>query len=75
MDERHYTVTGMSCGHCVASITEELSDVAGVTAVEVELAGGAVLVRGTELDDTALRRAITEAGYGVADRAALPAAS
>ncbi|MFJ3633388.1 transporter [Streptomyces venezuelae] len=70
MEERRYTVTGMTCGHCVAGVTEELSAVAGVTGVEVELADGSVVVRGSGLEDATLRATITEAGYGLADTAA-----
>ncbi|MEU7208908.1 MULTISPECIES: heavy-metal-associated domain-containing protein [Streptomyces] len=67
---RKYLVTGMSCGHCAASITEEVSQVPGVTGVEVDVAAGSVAVDGTELDDTRLRAAIVEAGYEVAEGAA-----
>src|SRR3546814_10781467 len=39
-----YTVTGMTCGHCVAAVTEEVSKIAGVTNVDVELDSGRVTV-------------------------------
>jgi len=62
-----YLVTGMTCAHCVASVTEELSEVAGVAAVAVDLTvGGASTVTVTStapLDETDVRAAITEAGY------------
>ncbi len=61
-----YTVSGMSCGHCKASVTEELSEVAGVETVDVDLDTKLVVVTGSGLDDTALRAAIEEAGYEVA---------
>ncbi len=61
-----YTVPGMSCGHCKASVTEELSDVAGVDAVDVDLDTKLVVVTGSGLDDAALRAAIEEAGYRAA---------
>lgn len=64
MAETAYTVTGMSCGHCAASITEEVEQVPGVSGVEVDLAGGRVTVRG-EAGDGAVRAAIVEAGYQV----------
>ncbi|MDT6983467.1 heavy-metal-associated domain-containing protein [Streptomyces lusitanus] len=67
---RKYLVTGMSCGHCAASITEEISQVPGVTGVDVDVAAGSVAVDGTDLDDTRLRAAIVEAGYEVAESAA-----
>jgi copper chaperone CopZ len=44
MSESTYTVTGMTCGHCVASVTEEISELDGVTDVAVDLPTGAVTV-------------------------------
>lgn len=61
-----YTVPGMSCGHCKSSVTEELSEVEGVEAVDVDLDTKLVVVTGSGLDDTALRAAIEEAGYQAA---------
>jgi copper ion binding protein len=61
-----YTVTGMTCQHCVNAITAEVTAVDGVTTVEVDLATGTVTVRGTKVVDTAIRAAIDEAGYEVA---------
>ncbi|MBW4715776.1 heavy-metal-associated domain-containing protein [Saccharothrix obliqua] len=59
-----YTVNGMTCGHCVSSVTEELTAVAGVTGVDVRLATGAVTVTSTrELSRDEVRAAVTEAGY------------
>ena len=63
---RTYTVSGMSCAHCKAAVTEEVSSVAGVESVDVDLEKKLVVVRGTSLDDTALRAAIYEAGYEAA---------
>ncbi|MER7129391.1 heavy-metal-associated domain-containing protein [Streptosporangium saharense] len=60
-----YTVTGMTCGHCVSSVKEEVGEVPGVTGVEVDLATGRVDVSGDTLDDAAIRAAIKEAGYQV----------
>ena len=63
----HYTVVGMTCGHCVSAVTEEVSQVPGVTAVDVDLASGALTVTGeTPVDDAAVRTAVDEAGYEVA---------
>jgi copper chaperone len=65
----HYLVEGMTCSHCVASITEEVSAVDGVESVSVDLnAGGAsrlmvVTTRPVEVD--AIRTAVTEAGYSL----------
>jgi copper chaperone len=60
-----YTVTGMTCGHCVASVREEVSEVAGVTAVDVDLASGRMIVSGEGFTDTAIAAAVEEAGYQV----------
>jgi len=65
-------VTGMTCEHCVASVTEEVSELSGVTDVAVELVpGGTSSVTVTSdgpLDDEALRAAVAEAGYEVVSR-------
>ena len=60
-------VNGLTCEHCVQSVTEELSDVAGVKNVDVILNSGATskvtLVSDVALDDDALREAVSEAGF------------
>ena len=67
MSTASYTVVGMTCGHCVDAVTEEVSAVPGVTAVDVDLASGGLTVRSTEpIDDDAVRAAVEEAGYQVA---------
>lgn len=68
MSTQTYTVTGMTCGHCVAAVTEELKEVAGVTDVRVpELVEGGetqVLVDSEgSLDLDAATEAVVEAGY------------
>lgn len=63
---RTYAVSGMTCAHCVASVREEVGDVAGVTEVEVELASGRLGVSGDGFTDAAVRAAVDEAGYEVA---------
>ena len=64
---QNYEVTGLTCGHCVASVTEELSELAGVDSVDIELnKGGASVVTVTSsaaLDLDQVRAAIVEAGY------------
>ena len=64
-----YDVRGMTCGHCVTSVTEELQGVEGVTAVAVDLdAGGVSRVTVTsdgDVDEQAVRAAVDEAGYEV----------
>jgi copper chaperone CopZ len=62
-----YTVTGMTCGHCVSSVSSEISKLGGVSNVQVDLATGAVTVTSDQpLDDAAVRAAVDEAGYEVA---------
>lgn len=64
MATKNYTVEGMTCGHCKASVEEEVSEIAGVTAVEVDLATGNVAVTG-EFTDEQVTAAVGEAGYAV----------
>jgi copper chaperone len=61
-----YSVPAIHCEHCAMSIREEVSEVEGVDAIEVDLESKAVSVTGSELDDAAVRAAIAEAGYDVA---------
>jgi copper chaperone len=61
-----YTVSGMTCAHCVLSVREEVGDVDGVEAVEVGLESGRMAVAGAGVDDAAVRAAVDEAGYEVA---------
>jgi copper chaperone len=62
---REYTVSGMTCAHCVLSVREEVSEVAGVQAVDVDLATGRLTVAGEGVSDDAVRTAVAEAGYEV----------
>ena len=65
----NYTVTGMTCGHCVASVTEELEELSSVSGVDVQLVANgtstATITSAAALDDAAIRTAIDEAGYDV----------
>ena len=65
MSVRTYTVEGMTCDHCVKAITGEVTQVAGVDAVAVDLSAGTVSVSGDDVDDAAVAAAIDEAGYTV----------
>jgi copper chaperone CopZ len=58
-----YSVPGMSCGHCRAAITAEVTACVGVRSVEVDLDTKLVRISGVNLDDAALVAAIDEAGY------------
>lgn len=66
MTTETFTVTGMTCAHCVASVTEEISELASVEAVAVDLETGSVTVTSSQpLDPAAVRAAVEEAGYAV----------
>ncbi|MBA2696053.1 MAG: heavy-metal-associated domain-containing protein [Actinobacteria bacterium] len=68
MSTATYTVVGMTCDHCVTSVTEEVSEVDGVTDIDVDLATGALAVTSdTTVDDAAVRAAVAEAGYRIND--------
>ena len=60
-----YVVEGMTCEHCVLSVFEEVSEVAGVEQVDVELKSGRLVVRGEDVSGDAGRAAVAEAGYAV----------
>lgn len=64
--ERIYLVEGMSCGHCVAAVSEEVGRLEGVRDVDVDLPTGRLTVRGGDFEDQAVREAVAEAGYEVA---------
>ncbi len=61
-----YSVPDMHCAHCRTAIAGEVNAVEGVQHVDVDLDEKTVTIRGTELDDAAIRAAIDEAGYAVA---------
>ncbi len=64
MSTATYTVTGMTCGHCVSSVTEEVEQIPGVTAVDVDLETGNVTVTSeSPLDAAQVKGAVEEAGY------------
>ncbi|TDC99874.1 heavy-metal-associated domain-containing protein [Nonomuraea deserti] len=64
MSNATYTVSGMTCGHCVGTVKTEVSKIAGVTAVDVDLATGQVTVTGNEpIEEALVRDAVEEAGY------------
>jgi copper chaperone CopZ len=65
--EHRYSVPGVSCAHCREAITAEVGKVAGVASVVVDLDAKSVTVRGDGVDDAAVRSAIDEAGYDVAE--------
>jgi copper chaperone len=62
MSERTFSVPTISCGHCVAAITEAVCAVPGVADVDVDLERRSVRVSGTA-DPSELHTAIADAGY------------
>ena len=59
-----YTVSGMTCGHCVAAVTAEVSKIAGVVTVDIDLPTGAVTIESVApIDSQAVAVAVDEAGY------------
>ena len=67
MQTSSYTVTGLTCGHCVASVTEEVEEIPGVESVDVALETGAVTITSAEpVDRVAVQAAVEEAGYRLA---------
>ncbi len=61
---REYIVEGMTCAHCVLSVSEEVSEVDGVDGVDVDLSSGRMVVSGAASDES-VRAAVAEAGYAV----------
>ena len=62
-----YTVTGMTCEHCVASVSEEVQEISGVDDVEVVLETGSLTITSSEpIDDADVRTAVEDAGYQLA---------
>jgi copper chaperone len=64
--ETTYRVKGMTCGHCVLSVREEVGELDGVVDVDVDLGSGRMVVTGAGVDAAAVRAAVAEAGYEVA---------
>jgi copper chaperone len=60
-----YSISGMTCHHCTLSVREEVAEVPGVTAVDVDLASGRMTVAGHGYSDDAIKAAVADAGYEV----------
>ena len=60
-----YSIAGMTCHHCTLSVSEEVAEIPGVTAVDVDLATGRMTVAGEGFADDAVWAAVAEAGYEV----------
>ena len=69
MTTQTYTVTGMTCAHCVTAVSTEINQIPGVTDVRVDLASGSVAVTSDQpVDEQAVAAAVDEAGYELASR-------
>ena len=63
-----FTITGMTCGHCVASVTEEVSEISGVQDVAVDLESSSLTFSSeVEIPRAAVIAAVTQAGFSVAE--------
>lgn len=64
MNQQTWTVTGMTCGHCVNAVTQEVDAIEGVDSVHVDLEKGLLTVNGvTPIDEDVVASAVDEAGY------------
>ena len=63
LSHQTYVVAGMTCEHCKAAVTDEVTRVSGVAVVDVDLDSKRVRVQGTDVDQVAVVAAIDEAGY------------
>jgi copper chaperone len=67
MNTTTVTVAGMSCGHCASSVQDEVGQIPGVTAVDVDLTSGTVTIDSeSPVEGSAVRNAVEEAGYRLA---------
>jgi copper chaperone CopZ len=67
VDTLEILVTGMTCDHCARAVREEVGALPGVSAVDVDVAAGKVVITGSPLPGpAALGEAIAEAGYALA---------
>lgn len=63
MSTKNYTVEGMTCEHCISSVSEEIAEVTGTQGVEGDLGSGRVTVTGEGFSDEDIRAAVERAGY------------
>ena len=67
MSTTSVTVMGMSCGGCASSVREEIVDIPGVSAVDVDLSSGTVIISSdVPVETVAIKSAVEEAGYQLA---------
>lgn len=61
--KKNYHVDGMTCQHCVASVTEELLELPSTQGIDVDLETGRVVVTGEDFTDAEVKAAVEEAGF------------
>jgi copper chaperone CopZ len=61
-----YTVVGMTCNGCVNKVTNAVTEIAGVDDVDVDVSNGTLEVVG-QIDDAAIRAAVAQVGYQIAN--------
>jgi copper ion binding protein len=64
--KRTYSVLGMTCEHCTRSVHEEVSELSGVSHVDVDLDSGRLTVLGEQISDQEVAGAVADAGYELA---------
>jgi copper chaperone CopZ len=68
-EQRTYHVAGMSCEHCVRAVTAEVGALPGVSGVDIDLASGALVLSGANVEVETVRIAVQAAGYGLTEDA------
>ncbi len=68
MSTQSYTIEGMTCGHCAAAVTREVSLLAGVGEIAVDVAEGTLTLSAEDVTDEAIAAAVDEAGYTLLGR-------
>ena len=63
MSKTEISITGMTCGHCEMSVTNEIATLEGVEGVKVDHASGTAVVASTGVTDEQFTEAVEEAGY------------
>lgn len=65
---KNYFVEGMTCAHCVTSVTEEVNEVPGTQGVDVDLETGRLIVTGQDFTDAEIAAAVKEAGFSIKEQ-------
>ena len=63
--KKNIIIEGMSCNHCIMAVKNALSELEGISKIEVDLENKRAIIEGENLEDEMLKEAIEEAGYDV----------